>query len=179
MVRTPPKNFDGLFIHPVFTLGLLEGYGAMADELLEDKPDLDAVVIPFGVGGLTLGISERLKKIKPNIRIYTCEPETAAPLKASLTIGKPTAVERIPSFVDAIGTPEVLPEVFKRVRHLVTDSIVVTLDEVRSGMNELVANHKLICEGAAAAAFAASLRLTTENPQFRVACILSGGNATF
>lgn len=176
LVRHPPRDLSGLFIHPVFTPGLLAGYGTIATELLEDRPRLGAVVIPFGVGGLTLGVARALKNLRPDILVYTCEPETAAPLKASLVAGSPQRVERKPSFIDAIGTPEVLPEVFDLVRPLITDSVVVSLAETRSAMMSLASDCKLICEGAAAASFAAALRLTAEEPDLEVACILSGGN---
>lgn len=176
MVRQGPKNSDGLFIHPVFTPGLLEGYGLIANELLEDHPSLNAVVVPFGVGGLLLGVAKALKNLNPEIVIYACEPETAAPLNASLKKGKATSIDRLPSFVDAIGTPEVLPQVFEETRSLVKDSIVVGLEETRVAVKTLALNKKLICEGAAAAGFAAALKLQREKPDLEIACILTGGN---
>ncbi|MGE0172476.1 MAG: pyridoxal-phosphate dependent enzyme [Oligoflexales bacterium] len=178
MVRV--KSFDtipnGLFIHPAFTPGLREGYGAIAAEILEERPSIDAVVVPFGVGGLTLGIGEALKRLKPDVELYACEPETAAPLAASMAHGKPMRIERIPSFVDAIGTPEVLPEVFEKVHKMVKASLVVSLEEVRQAIGLLAYQQKLICEGAAGAALAASLKLMREYPEKEIACILTGGN---
>lgn len=179
LVKSPPQNIEGLFIHPVFTKGLLEGYGVIADELIFDCSNLHAVVIPFGVGGLTLGIARRMKKINPRIQIYTCEPETAAPLNVSLEMGSPIRVNRTPSFVDAIGTPEVLPQVFDEAKTLIKASIIVTLDDIRSAMKDLALNHKLICEGAAAASLAAAIKINSENPHLNIACILSGGNVPF
>lgn len=176
MVRHPPKEVEGLFIHPVFTPGLLEGYGTIAKELLTDRPTLDAVVIPFGVGGLTLGVARALKSLKPNILIYACEPETAAPLKKSLQMGQATQVIRVPSYVDAIGTPEVLQKVFVEVRDLVTDSLVVSLAETTRALRSLALDRKLVCEGAAAVGFAAGLQLAAKNPEMEIACILTGGN---
>lgn len=178
MVQRPPKEMEGLFVHPVFTPGLLDGYGTIADELIADLPQLDAVVIPFGVGGLTLGMARRLKKINPDLRIYACEPETAAPLFASLKLGQAKSIKRIPSFIDAIGTPEVLPRVFQEIKNLVSGSVVVSLDQVRMAMKELFITHKLVCEGAAAASLAAAKILNAENPQLKIACILTGGNAS-
>lgn len=178
LIKNPPQNHEGLFIHPVFTKGLLEGYGAIADELIFDLATLNAVIIPFGVGGLTLGIARRMKKINPRVLIYACEPETAAPLKASLKLGSAKHVQRIASFVDAIGTPEVLPEVFDEVKNLIEDSLVVTLDEVRAAMIDLAHTHKLICEGAAAASLAAAIQLNKENPSLKIACVLTGGNTS-
>lgn len=175
MVRNP-KPIPGFFIHPVFTPGLLEGYGTIADEILTDRPSLQAVVIPFGVGGLTLGVARRFKKLKPEIKIYCCEPETAAPLKASLIAGKASQVQRIPSFVDAIGTPEVLEEVFQLARDIVEDSIVVPLSQIQNAMKNLLVSNKLVCEGAAATSLAAAQQLIQKNPKLEIACILTGGN---
>lgn len=176
LVKHPPQNRDGLFIHPVFTPGLLEGYGQIARELLTDRPELDAVVIPFGVGGLTLGMARTLKVLKPAIEIYACEPETAAPLAASLSLGRPIQIDRRASFVDAIGTPEVLPQVFAEAKALLSGSIVVGIDEIRASVNVLARISKLVCEGAAAASVAAGMRLAQKNPNKEIACILTGGN---
>jgi threonine dehydratase len=103
---------DRIFIHPALNSFLLKGYAKIAEEILEAMPDADAIVIPFGVGGLSLGISKTIRKYNPEIAIYTCEPETACPLKTSLQMNKPVSVHRAASFVDAIGTPEVLADVF-------------------------------------------------------------------
>lgn len=176
MVMHRPKHFEGLFVHPVFTPGLLEGYSQIAEELLMDRPTLDAVIIPFGVGGLAVGVGRKLKELKPSIKVYACEPDTAAPLKLSLLTGNAMRTRRFPSFVDAIGTPEVLPEVFSIVSKLVTDSIAVSLKEIEQALAELMKKNKLICEGAAGASLAAAKRLKKENPEMEVACILTGGN---
>jgi threonine dehydratase len=166
----------GLFIHPAFNDRLLLGYGSIADELIADLPDIDAVVIPFGVGGLALGIAKRMSELRPSISIYLVEPETAAPFKQSLKRGAASKIERMPSFVDAIGTPEVLPQVFKRLTPSVTDSIVVTLAEIKETLRALYFNHKLICEGAGAASLAAATKLSHSSSHNKIACILSGGN---
>lgn len=176
MVRTPPPTNEGLFVHPVFTSGLIEGYGKIVDEMLEDQPSLNAFVIPFGVGGLTLGLVKRLKVIKPAALIYTCETEAAAPLKASLIAGRPVRVIRHSSFVDAIGTPEVLPEVFSAIGNSVTDSLVVSAKNAGQGLAGLLRYHNMICEGAAAVSYAASLTLKMQKPELEVGCILTGAN---
>lgn len=176
LVRNPPKLCEGLFIHPVFTPGLLEGYGSIADELVVDRPSLHSVLIPFGVGGLTLGIARRLKFLNPKIKIYAVEVESACPLKASLLAGKAMKIKREPTFVDAIGTPEVLNEIFEELQFLITDSLVVSLGEVRKAISHLALQNKLICEGAAAAALTAAHKLSQQNPLEEMACILTGGN---
>lgn len=167
---------EGIFIHPALNESLRKGYSAIAHEIMADLPDVDAVVIPFGVGGLTLGIGMEMKKLRPGVSIYTCEPETAAPLKMSLVCGQASSVERIPSFVDAIGTPEVLPHVFNLLEPIIEDSIVVPMKEIEQGLKELLMRQKLLCEGAAACAYAAALRLSATTNHKKIVCILSGGN---
>lgn len=165
----------GIFIHPALNVSLLKGYSDIAHEIIEDMPDVDAIVIPFGVGGLSLGIARVVHQFNPNIAIYTCEPETASPLKASLQLNKPVSIDRIPSFVDAIGTPEVLPAVFHQLAPLINDSLVVTLNEIKQALKSLFAI-KLVCEGAAACSFAAATQLAELGRYQKIACILSGGN---
>lgn len=173
--ETPPSH-PGVFIHPTRTPGLLEGYGTIVREIIEDVSRLDAVVVPFGVGGLSLGIARALREINPQIKLYLCEPETAAPFAASLKQGRPCRVERQPSFVDAIGTPQVLEDVFAELQPLVEDVIVVTLPEVRQALRRLLIEHKTLAEGAGAAAYAAALSLQKRHPHQHTAAIISGGN---
>lgn len=171
--RQSPTPARGVFIHPIHTPGLLEGYASIADEILADAPDAEDVILPFGVGGLSLGVARRLKELKPGIRIHLCETETAAPMRASLEIGEASRIAREPSFIDAIGTPEVLPEVFQALRPLVEGSLVVSLDETRHAITELATKKKLVCEGAAAAALAAARQLPRDRKKV---CVLTGGN---
>lgn len=174
--RKPPEK--GIFIHPAYNDSLRKGYSSIAHEIIEDMPQTDAIVIPFGVGGLSLGIGMAMRKLKPDIAIYTCEPETAAPLKKSLSKGQALSVERIPSFVDAIGTSEVLPWVYKQLAPILKDSIVVSLNEIRLAMKSLLFNNKMICEGAAGCSLAAAIRLAETGKHEKIACIISGGNVS-
>ncbi|WP_028389541.1 pyridoxal-phosphate dependent enzyme [Legionella fairfieldensis] len=167
---------ESIFIHPVFSEALLAGYEAIAYEIIEDLPDLDAIIIPFGVGGLSIAISRVIHQYNPKIAIYTCEPETAAPMYNSLRQGKPTSVSRIVSFVDAIGTPEVLPAVFQQLSPFLTDSIVVNLESVKQAVRTLLFNNKLLCEGASACSLAAGLNILKEKKHRKIVCLLTGGN---
>lgn len=176
LVRHPPLHQRGLFIHPVFTRGLLEGYGSIAQELIADRPTLNAVVIPFGVGGLTLGVARALQGFRPDVHIYAVEPETAAPLKAALNAKRPMVVERHPSIADAIGTPEVLSSVFYEIQKVVVDSIVVSTDEIKHAIRFLALEQNLTCEGAAAAALAAGIKLSKRYTEMEIACLLTGRN---
>lgn len=167
---------EGVLIHPVFTPGILEGYGSIGKEIFEDLPEVDAVVIPFGVGGLASGIAKAIKKLRPDISVYTCEPTTASPLLASLKAGESMKVERHPSFIDAIGTPEVLPQVYENLKNIVRESITVTPDEAMSSLRVLLVKNKLLCEGAAGVALAAALKISKRGEHKKIVCILSGGN---
>src|SRR5262249_21111300 len=120
---------DATFIHAFDDLHVMAGNGTIALELIEDLPEFDAVVIPLGGGGLSCGIAAILRKLRPRVKIFAAEVETAAPLSASLAAGAPTAVSYTPSFVDGIGSRVVFPNLFEFARTLLDGSIVVTLEE--------------------------------------------------
>src|SRR3954462_13858953 len=123
--RTYP-GVDATFVHAFDDLDVMSGNGTIALELLEDLPDLDAVVIPWGGGGLSCGIAAVLRELAPRVRIYAAEVETAAPLSASLAAGEPRTVDYRPSFVDGIGSRVVFPNLFDLAKTLLDGSLVVT-----------------------------------------------------
>src|SRR6476646_5286766 len=131
--RTYP-GVDATFIHAFDDLDVMAGNGTIALELLEDLPDLDAVVIPWGGGGLSCGIAAVLRQLAPQVRIYAAEVETAAPLAASLAAGEPRTVNYSPSFVDGIGSKMVFANMFERARGLLDGSLVVSLSEAAAAM---------------------------------------------
>lgn len=168
---------DGtLFIHPAYNPSLLRGYSSIAHEIIQDMPDLDAIIIPFGVGGLSIGVGTAIRELKPDVAIYTSEPETAAPLKRSLANGQASSVQRLPSFIDAIGTPEVLPGVYQTLAPIIKDSLVVSINEIKSALSRLLMNNKLLCEGAGACSAAAAIKLAELGNYKKIVAILSGGN---
>lgn len=167
-------GLEGLFIHPVSNPDVMAGNGVIGLEILEDLPDLDAVVIPYGGGGLSAGIASALRALKPATRIYAVEVETAAPLAASLSAGAPVTVDYTPSFVDGIGGVSVLPEMWPRVRELLDDSLVVSLEEIRAAIRLLAERQRVIAEGAGAASVAAAL--AGKAGAGKVVCVVSGGN---
>jgi len=152
----------------------MAGNATIALELLEDLPNLDAVVIPWGGGGLSCGIAAVLRALAPHVRIYAAEVETAAPLAASLAAGKPQTVEYQPSFVDGIGSKTVFLKMFEHGRRLLDGSLVVTLDQAAQAMRLLAERNRTIVEGAAACAVAAACsgRAGSGN----IVAIVSGGN---
>ena len=172
MVESPPHLDPAtFFVHPFRTPALLRGYGTLASEILSALPEAKALVLPFGLGGLFLGVQSHLPR---PLELYAAEPATAAPLSASLAARKPTGVERTPSFVDAAGTPAVFPYIYERVHP--TGCEVVSLEQVRAALQELYYQHGLLVEGAAALAFAAAKRLALTHPEKKFVAVLSGGN---
>jgi threonine dehydratase len=171
--RTYP-GMTGVFVHPFSDPNVIAGNGTIGLEILEDLPDVDAVVVPYGGGGLSCGIASALRALAPGVRVYACEVETAAPLNASFEAGGPVEVDHASSFVDGIGAPRVFPEMFALARELLDRSIVVSLDDVAAAIRLLAERASLVAEGAGAAPVAAALsgRAGSGN----VACVVSGGN---
>jgi threonine dehydratase len=167
-------GIDATFIHACDDPDVMAGNGTIALELLEDLPDLDAVVIPWGGGGLSCGIAAVLREVAPRVRIYAAEIETAAPLAVSLAAGEPQPVEYQPSFVDGIGSKTVFPGMFESARKLLDGSLVVTLTEAAHAMKVVAERNRIIIEGAAACAVAAGL--SGRAGSGKVVAIVSGGN---
>jgi threonine dehydratase len=165
---------DATFVHSFDDLDVMAGNGTIALELLEDLPDLDAVVIPWGGGGLSCGIAAVLRELAPHVKIYAAEIETAAPLAPSLAAGEPLTADYRPTFVDGIGSRMVFPNMFEHARKLLDGSIVVTLDEAAQAMKLVAERNRVIVEGAAACAVAAALSRRAGDG--RVVAIVSGGN---
>jgi threonine dehydratase len=165
---------DGLFIHPVSDRAVIAGNGTIGLEILEDLPEVDAVYVPFGGGGLSSGIASAIRAIKPGVPVYGCEIATAAPLTASFDAGSPQAVRPTPSFVDALGGKSVLAEMWPLIRVLLSGAKVVELREVSDAIRLLAERVRVIAEGAGAVSVAAALG---EGPgRGKIVCIVSGGN---
>jgi threonine dehydratase len=171
------KGVEGLFVHPVADPAVMAGNGTIGLEILEDLPDVDAVVIPFGGGGLTTGIASALRARRPQTRVYTVEPETAAAMAAAMAAGEPTAVDFQPSFVDGSGSREVLGAMWPRVAPLVDGALVVSLAETAAAVRLLATRLRVIAEGAGALATAAALAGRAGGG--RVVAVVSGGNLDF
>ena len=167
-------GLDGLFVHAFAGLPVIAGNGTIGLEILEDLPDVDSVVLPYGGGGLSCGVAAALRALKPSVRVYGSEVETAAPLAAALAEGGPCRIERIPSFVDGIGAVQVTPEMWPLASQLLRGSLVVSLSEVASAIRLLVERNCLVAEGAAGTSVAAALAGKAGGG--KVVCVLSGGN---
>jgi len=165
---------DATFIHAFDDPNVMAGNGTIGLELLEDLPDVDAVVIPWGGGGLACGIAAVLKALKPSVRVFAAEVETGAPLAASLKAGSPWVVDYKPSFVDGIGSKTVFPRMFKEAQELLDGSIVTTLGEAASAIKLVAERNRVIMEGASACAVAAAL--SGRAGMGKIVAIVSGGN---
>ena len=165
----------GRFIHPFDDDGFIAGNGTAGLEILEDVPDVDAVVAPLGGGGLLAGVASALRAIRPEAKVFAAEPETAAPFDASLRAGRASSfLGWQPSFVDGAGGRSVLPAMWPLLRDLLSGSIVVALDDVAAAMQVTAERSHVIAEGAAACAVAAAL--SGRVPGKKVVAIVSGGN---
>ncbi|MDX6511153.1 MAG: threonine dehydratase [Gaiellaceae bacterium] len=168
------EGLDGLFVHPVQDELVMAGNGTIGLEVLEDLPDPDVVLIPWGGGGLTVGIASAIKQLRPETRIYPVEPETGAPLAATLAAGAPTAVEYVPSFVDGSGSRALLPKMWALGEGLIDGSYTATLEETAGAVRFLAERARVIAEGAGALAVAAALSGRAGGG--KIVCIVSGGN---
>lgn len=168
------EGMDGLFVHAFSDDAVMAGNGTIGLEILEDLPDVDAVVVPFGGGGLIAGIGSALRAVRPAARIYAAEAVTSAPLAASLAAGQPAEIEHQRSFVDGIGGPRVFPEMFDLAKELVDASLTVTLEEIASAVRLLVERNRVVAEGAGAASVAAAL--AGKAGRGKVVAVVSGGN---
>jgi len=168
------EGMEGLFIHAFSDLAVMAGNGTIGLEILEDLPDVDAVLIPWGGGGLACGIASVFRALKPDVKLYACEVETAAPLSASFAAGEPTEVDYTPSFVDGIGVPFIFPEMWNLAKQLLDGSLVVGLDETAAAIRLLAERNCVIAEGAGAVSVAAAL--AGKGGGGNVVSVVSGGN---
>ncbi|HEX8817857.1 MAG TPA: pyridoxal-phosphate dependent enzyme [Terriglobales bacterium] len=167
-------GIDATFVHAFDDPHVMAGNATIALELLEDLPDLEAVVIPWGGGGLSCGIASVLRALAPKVRIYAAEVETAAPLAASLAAGEPRTIDYTPSFVDGIGSKTVFTNMFDLGRQLLDGSLVVTLQEATQALKLVAERNRIIVEGASACAIAAAR--SGRAGSGKVVAIVSGGN---
>ena len=167
-------GLDGLFIHPVSDPAVMAGNGTIGLEILEDLPDVDAVVIPYGGGGLSCGVASAIRALKPDTKLFAAEVETAAPLAASFAAGSPQTVEYIPTFVDGIGGKSVLPDIWPKAHHLLDGSLVMSIDAVAATIKLMLERNRVLAEGAGATPVAAALAGKAGGG--KVVCVVSGGN---
>jgi len=165
---------EGTFIHAFDDILVMAGNGTIALEILEDLPEADAIVTPWGGGGLTCGVGAAVRAVKPECRVYAAEVAGAAPLSAALSAGAPRLVDFQPSFVDGIGSKTVFPQMFERARDLVAGSLVAEVDEVADALLLMLERNHTLAEGAGAAPLACALAGLAGRG--KIVCVVSGGN---
>jgi threonine dehydratase len=171
------RRFEGanaVFFHPVAEAEVVAGNATIGAEIVEDLAAFDTVVVPFGGGGLISGIGSVMRRERPGVRMIAVEAQSSQPAAAALAAGAPVTVPYTPSFVDGIGSTTVLPEMWPLVRETVDAAVCASFDEIAGAIRLLAAKHRIIAEGAGAAALAAAL--AGKAGQGDIVCIVSGGN---
>jgi threonine dehydratase len=166
---------EGTFVHPFDDHNFIAGHGTMGLEILEDAPDASAVVASIGGGGLITGVGSAIKALKPQVKMYGVEPETAAPAVLSFETGSPQVFKNWKaSFVDGAGGQSMFPRMWERMRPVVDGYLVVSLDETKKAMRLMAEKARVISEGAGALPLAAAL--TGKAGKGPIVAIVSGGN---
>jgi threonine dehydratase len=169
----------GMFVHPVADERVMAGNGTIGLELLDQLADFDAVVVPYGGGGLLTGIASAVKQRRPDVQVYAVEPATAAPLTATLAAGGvPTAVDYVPSFVDGSGGRALIPSVWEHVSGLLDGAFAIPIAETAAAVRLIAGRVRVIAEGAGALATAAAVSGRIGGAR-KIVCIVSGGNIDF
>jgi threonine dehydratase len=165
---------EGIFIHPVAESAVLAGNATIGAEIIEELANIDAVVVPFGGGGLACGIGSVMRRLKPGVRMIVAESEAAQPAAAALANGRPVPVRHLQSFVDGMGGTTVLDVMWPLVRDMVDRAVCVSFADIAGAIRLLAGRHHVIAEAAGAASVAAALGGHAGNGN--IVCIVSGGN---
>lgn len=169
----------GMFVHPVADERVMAGNGTIGLELLDQLADFDAVVVPYGGGGLLTGIASAVKQRRPEVKVYAAEPATAAPVTATLAAGGvPTTVDYVPSFVDGSGSRALIPSVWEHVSGLLDGAFSIPTGETAAAVRLIAERVRVIAEGAGALATAAAVSGRIDGAR-KIVCIVSGGNIDF
>jgi threonine dehydratase len=163
-----------VYIDAVRDPASLAGDATIGLEILTQAPDIEAILVPFGGGGLACGIACAVRALRPGVKIIACELTSAHPLQAAFAAGGPTDTPHEPGFVSGVGFGTVLPEMWPLVKSMIDDVITVSLDEVAAAIKIMVERNRIVAEGAGAVSVAAAL--SGRYTQSRVCAVVSGGN---
>jgi threonine dehydratase len=165
----------GTFIHPFDDDDFISGHGTMGLEILEDAPDVAAVIASIGGGGLITGVASAIKALRPEVKVFGVEPETAAPAALSFEKGSPQVFPNWKaSFVDGAGGQSMFRRMWERMEPVVDGYLVVSLEETKNAMRLLAEKARVIAEGAGALPVAAAL--SGKAGKGPIVAIVSGGN---
>ncbi|UUZ66365.1 pyridoxal-phosphate dependent enzyme (plasmid) [Polaromonas sp. P1-6] len=167
-------DIDELLINPVTDQAVLAGNGTIGLEIVEDLPDVDLVLTPFGGGSMTTGVASAVKALRPQARVLAVEAEHATPVTAALAAGRAVYTEVRPSFIKSIGGPSVVPALWPLAQASIDGAVVVSLAQVVDAVRLLFTKAKIVAEGAGAASLAAAIH--DRRAKGNVVCVISGGN---
>jgi len=174
------QGMTGYFVHAFSDPDVMAGNATIGLEVLEDLSEVDAVIVPFGGGGLSCGIAALVRQMSPGTAVYAAEVETAAPLAAAFAAGEPVTIEHQRTFIDGIGGPSLFAEMWDFAARVLDGAVVSSVNEIRQAIRHLATHNAIIAEGAGAASVAPALagRVTkrSKEPARRVVCVVSGGN---
>jgi threonine dehydratase len=165
---------SGVFVHPVAESAVVAGNATIAAEILEDLPEVDAVLVPFGGGGLISGIGSVMRRERSSVRMIAVESQASQPAAAALARGAPVKVAHLQSFVDGMGSTIVLEEMWPLVRETVDETLCASFTQITEAIRLLAARHHVIAEAAGAASVAAAMASLAGRGN--IVCIVSGGN---
>src|SRR5580698_5713962 len=165
----------GTFVHPFDDHNFIAGHSSIGFEILEDAPDTAAVIAAIGGGGLITGVASALKALKPHVKVWGAEPETAAPAALSFSAGSAQAFSGWKaSFVDGAGGQSLFPRMWERIKPVVDGCIIVSLQETKDAMRLMAEKARIVAEGAGSLSLAAAL--TGKAGPGPLVAIVSGGN---
>jgi threonine dehydratase len=165
---------EGVYIDAVRDPASLAGDATIGLEILGDSPEVEAILVPFGGGGLACGIACAVRALRPEVRIIACELESAHPLKAAFDAGAPIETAHAPGFVSGVGYGSVLREMWPLLKSMIDEVVTVSLAQVADAIKTLVERHHVVAEGAGAVSVAAAL--SGKYAQTKVCAVVSGGN---
>jgi len=168
------EGIDATFIHPFDDENVIAADATIGLEIVEDMPDVDVILVPWGGGGLSIGIATAVKAVKPSCRVFAVEVEGAAPLAPSLAAGKPVTIDYRPSFVDGIGSKTVFRDMLDLAVELLAGSLIATVEDTAACVRLLAQRNHVVTEGAGAAPVAVAL--SGVGVGSHIACVVSGGN---
>ena len=175
LVESRAEGIEGFFVHPVQDEPVMAGNGTIGLEILEDLPDPDLVIVPWGGGGLFTGIASAIRQLRPQTKLVAADPATGAAVSAAVAAGgEPVEVAFAPSFVDGAGARMLLPTVWAHARELLDDAFAITLDETAEAIRFLASRARIVAEGAGALSTAAVLSDRVRGG--KIVCVVSGGN---
>ncbi len=175
MMNRKAEGEEGIFLHPCADPAVVIGNATIGMEIVEDWPEVEAILVPFGGGGLALGIALGARTLKPDVQVIACESTAATPLRATFDAGTPVTVPfDTTTFINGIGSTRVLDEMWPALHAHIDDVLVVPVSAAEAAIREIARRNHMIAEGAGAVPLATAL--SGQCPKRRIAAVVSGGN---